>query len=235
SDGSEGAMCGNAIRCITMWLHQHHSPAQTSFRIETQSRIVETSVIESHTAEQKAVVRVNMGPASEARLNTNTSPSNANSAIRSADALVRQTVVSNVMIAEKPVVASCVSMGNPHAVIFVSTLDEINFAENGPAIEHHTLFPDRTNVEFVQVLDRHRAKVRVWERGSGETMACGSGACAVAVAGIAYGAFPDNQPVSIQMRGGVLQIEWPDRKNVFMQGPAEESFRGVVPTAFSGD
>ena len=125
------------------------------------------------------------------------------------------------------VFATCVSMGNPHAVIFVDDIDEAPVARLGPLIEAHECFPDRTNVEFVQVLDPEHVRQRTWERGSGETLACGTGACAVGVAGTTRGRTGDR--VTVHLRGGDLVIEWDGIGPVYMTGPAVEVFTGTWP------
>ena len=226
SDGSEGAMCGNALRCFAMWLHQTMASGQTSFRIQMKDRVVEANIVSSDTANRIADVSGNMGP--PVPHDTGSGKPEIVAAESGASLVVRQIELPEVHVAEGPAVISSVSMGNPHAVLFVPDLEAIQFESNGRAIEHHSLFPDRTNVEFVQPLGSNHARVRVWERGSGETMACGSGACAVAVAGVSAGVFHDNKPVFVDMRGGQLQVTWRDRKDVLLQGPAVESFRGSL-------
>ena len=121
---------------------------------------------------------------------------------------------------------TCVSMGNPHAVIFMDDIEHLEIEKIGPKFEHHERFPNRVNTEFVKVLDRHTASMRVWERGSGETLACGTGACAVAVACI-LGGYTENK-VTVKLLGGDLLIEWDREQNkIYMTGPAEVVFDGV--------
>jgi diaminopimelate epimerase len=125
------------------------------------------------------------------------------------------------------VVVSCVSMGNPHCVIFVPDVDAAPVEELGPRIEHHAAFPNRVNVEFAQIVSRERVRQRTWERGTGETLACGSGACAVAVAGILRGAL--DRRLTIELRGGELALDWPAADaRVSMTGPAAEVFTGQI-------
>ena len=119
---------------------------------------------------------------------------------------------------------TCVSMGNPHCVTFVKNVDTYPVEKLGPAIEHHPAFPRRTNAEFVQILDPREVKMRVWERGSGETMACGSGSSALVVAGNLAGLLAHE--VTVHVRGGTLQIEWAGNNHVFLSGPAEEAYSG---------
>jgi diaminopimelate epimerase len=122
---------------------------------------------------------------------------------------------------------TCVSMGNPHAVTFVDSVETLDLAKIGPAFENHTLFPDRINTEFVQVIDRHNLRMRVWERGSGETMACGTGACACVAAAVATGR--TERKVTVHLNGGDLQIEWDKSSDdIIMTGPAAFAFEGKI-------
>lgn len=214
SDGSEGSMCGNALRCFAMWLFQTRRVGQNC-RIAMRDRIVAATILESDEDRRTAVVSVNMGAPVRLTLPTG-----------SVD--TRMVELPDIRIMDAPVRLTCVSMGNPHAVVFVPDLEQIQFETNGPAIERHREFPDRTNVEFVQPIDGSHARVRVWERGSGETMACGSGACAVAVAGISAGVFRRDLPVVVEMQGGPLEVTWSVDGNVLLRGPAVESFRGEL-------
>jgi diaminopimelate epimerase len=147
---------------------------------------------------------------------------------------VRKVELSNLLLPELSHPPVFVSMGNPHTILFVRALDALDFFTLGPAIECHPEFPGGTNVEFVEIQSgpaemSPRARVRVWERGSGETMACGSGACAVAVAGVASRFLADSVPIQIEMRGGNLVVIWDQFNSVFLEGPAEEAFRGFFP------
>ena len=294
SDGSEGAMCGNALRCVALWLFRSRAESQwltgdrvesasipsaiiqfdsatqpdipanrnqmdgpeplhpgifpCRYRIQTQDRVVEATVINYCSERQSAVVCVNMGPPSSFTFATGfltaaavkhfsgetqgIEPSDGVPQLAASQAtlpLIRHVELQDVQIAGKAVRLACVSMGNPHAVIFVSDLASVPLQLAGPAIENHQLFPDRTNVEFAEIINSHHVRVRVWERGSGETMACGSGACAVAVAGIVSGWLHPRQPILIDMSGGQLQVSWPDQKDVLLQGMASLSFTGVLP------
>ena len=132
------------------------------------------------------------------------------------------------MVAATPLEAACVSMGNPHAVVFVENLAVVPFETLGPALETNETFPAKTNAEFAQVLNDHEVRMRVWERGVGETMACGTGACAVAVAANLRGY--TGRTVAIHVPGGTLDIEWTADGHVYMSGPAEESFEGTLGT-----
>jgi diaminopimelate epimerase len=135
--------------------------------------------------------------------------------------------VQTVQVSGAPVELALVSMGNPHAVQFVPDVDAAPVAVQGPAIEHHARFPDRINAGYMQVLDRHRIRLRVFERGAGETLACGTGACAAVVAGVLRGML--DSPVAVQTRGGSLTISWAGSDNpVWMKGPAEPVFDGSI-------
>ncbi len=215
SDGSEGSMCGNAVRCVAMWLFQQLL-APGSMRISIGDRIVTALVEESNADHRTALVTVDMGPPS---------PMSISGPYRSLDHVCLVTAD----VPDYPALdLACVSMGNPHAVAFVDSLDQFPFNTVGPALERHSLFPDRANIEFVQRLSETHARVRVWERGSGETMACGSGACAVAAVGLQLGHFKQNERIQIDMRGGSLWIQQDHRQHLLMTGPAAESFRGSI-------
>ena len=194
-DGSEAEMCGNGIRCITLYAYK--KCPKRSFKVETKIGILDCDV----TSTEPFKVRVNMGQPKDIR--------------------------SHLLQMEgKSFKLTLVSMGNPHAVNFVDDVSVIPLRELGPKIENHPDFPNRTNVEFVQVVDRGHVIVRVWERGAGETLACGSGACAVAVASIVNN-YTDNL-VEVTLPGGKLNIEWDRDKGIFMEGPAEEVFSGKL-------
>jgi diaminopimelate epimerase len=220
ADGSEGSLCGNALRCMAMWLHQSQNTG-SEFRIAMGDRLINVFVVDSSLQHRSADIRIEIGrPVVQ-------SPSANGRAM-----FVRSVDMPDLLLPSLITAPIFVSMGNPHTILFVRSLESVDFLKLGPLIEHHPAFPDRTNVEFVEIQPpsgtESIAKVRVWERGSGETMACGSGACAVTVAGIATGNFPDNTaPTTIAMRGGNLRILWDRSHSVFLEGPAVESFRGV--------
>lgn len=222
SDGSEGSLCGNALRCMAMWLHQS-GLASDEFRIVMGDRLMPVSILHSDVQRRIARVRIEVGqpivqsPLAAGRLK-----------------FVREIDLSDLCLPMLTLPPQFVSMGNPHTILFVHSLKDVDFNVLGPAIECHREFPNRTNVEFVEIQQADSAtpsaaNVRVWERGSGETMACGSGACAVAVAGQASGLLSDGIPIQITMRGGNLTIDWDSSNAVFLEGPAEEAFRGLFP------
>lgn len=199
-DGSRGAMCGNGIRCVGKYVYDHHIVDKTDISVETPSGIKYLKM----QAENGIVtaVTVDMGKPQ-----------------------LTSELPEKILVDGMEYAFTGISMGNPHAVLFMDGIDSLDLETIGPKFEHHRRFPDRTNTEFVQVTDRRHVRMRVWERGSGETMACGTGACAVAVASILAGYADDT--VDVELLGGTLQIRW-DRENdrVFMTGPAVEVFSG---------
>lgn len=214
ADGSEGRMCGNAIRCIARYMLERHPeicPGDT-VRIETLSGI--KIVTAQRDAEGKpSMLRADMGAPG-----------------LSPESIPVLTATPQDLSIEVPGFSGsgvCVSMGSPHIVFFIdSDLSELDIAHIGPAIESHSLFPERVNVEFVQTQTDGSLKMRVWERGSGETMACGTGACATAVATMLKGRTPQ-RTATVHLRGGDLIIEWnPDNNRVYMTGPAALVFEG---------
>lgn len=214
ADGSEGRMCGNAIRCIARYMLERHPeicPGDT-VRIETLSGI--KIVTAQRDAEGKpSMLRADMG-----------APGLSPESIPVLTATPQDLSIEVPGFSESGV---CVSMGSPHIVFFIdSDPSELDIAHIGPAIESHSLFPERVNVEFVQMQPDGSLKMRVWERGSGETMACGTGACATAVAAMLKGRTPQ-RTATVHLRGGDLIIEWnPDNNRVYMTGPAALVFEG---------
>lgn len=213
NDGSEARMCGNASRCIAAYLHSHRITALNPINLETLSGIkVLTLNIGGGRLES---VTVDMGAP---ELTPALVPVNYSDAPQMIEAPV-QTAFGTVRV-------TAVSMGNPHGVIFVDRLEDVDFDRLGPLMERHPIWPDRANIEFAQVIDRGHIRVRVWERGTGETLACGTGACATAVAAVLTGR--TDREVTISLRGGDLSIKWPDTPgaHVMMTGPATEVFTG---------
>ncbi|MBL8809834.1 MAG: diaminopimelate epimerase [Planctomycetaceae bacterium] len=220
ADGSEGSLCGNALRCFAMWLHQS-GRCGTDFCIEMAGRRIRCEVVQSDVADRSAIIRTAFGKPGEL------APNRATAARLSPFAIPLE--LPDVSVEGQCGGTLHVSMGNPHTVFFVESLSEVSFDTLGPRIEHHVKFPHRTNVEFVEVTGENDCRVRVWERGSAETMACGSGACAVAVAGLSAGRFRPGKPISVQMSGGLLTISLDEDWNVSLQGPAAECCRGTLP------
>lgn len=220
ADGSEGSLCGNALRCMALWLHQS-GRCGTEFQLVMIDRIVQVRILSSDAVQRQGLVRVSIG--TPERPNANTPGFTSRSATYSLPIEIPDVTLPDLV---SPVMH--VSMGNPHAVLFVQSLDAVDFHSLGPRLENHSTFPQRTNVEFVQITDHRTARVRVWERGSGETLACGSGACAVAIAGMESGHFFRQEPVSIGMDGGILTVSWDKTDTVHLEGAAQEAFRGTV-------
>lgn len=211
NDGSEARMCGNASRCIAKYVHDHKLTDKTCISLETLSGIKVLSLNMSPSGEVESVT-VDMG---EPELNAGLVP-------------VRSTTEKMV---EEPVATSCgevrvtaVSMGNPHGVVFVDRIEDVPFETLGSELEKHSMWPDRANIEFLQIISPSEARMRVWERGTGETLACGTGACASAVAAALTGRC--GREVTIHLRGGDLHIRWANNGHVMMTGGATEVFEG---------
>ena len=212
SDGSESEMCGNATRCIGKFVYEKGLTDKTELTLETLAGVKRLTL----NLEDGKVpsVRVDMG---EPILAPKLIPIN----------LLDETSIVNYPIAleSRKVNITAVSMGNPHAVIFMDSLEELDIQKSGPKVEHHPLFPRRTNTEFAQVISPTHIKMRVWERGAGETLACGTGACATAVAAVLNG--KTERKVTLELLGGNLEIEWSEDDNhVYMTGPAVTVFEG---------
>lgn len=201
ADGSEGEMCGNGIRCMGKYVFDKGLTQETTLQIETLAGI---RTLELHVEKERTTsVTVDMG--------------------------VPLTGDSHVLsVKGKDYTVYPVSMGNPHAVIFESSISQLMLTDLGPLFENHPSFPNRVNTEFVEVLSRDRLKMRVWERGSGETLACGTGACAVVVAAVKAGR--GNRAATVQLLGGELFVSWDEKTgHVFMTGPATTVYEGEWP------
>lgn len=211
ADGSRGEMCGNGIRCVAKYVYDYGLTDKAQISIETLGGI---KYLELTVEEGKVVqVQVDMG---KPQLSPGKIPVIAEG----------NTVIdAPIEVEGKEYKMTGVSMGNPHIVIYMDDIDNLEIEKIGPKFENHKRFPNRINTEFVEVLDRNTAKMRVWERGSGETLACGTGACAVAVACILNGLTEDE--VTVRLLGGDLFIKWDREKDrVYMTGPAETVFDG---------
>lgn len=227
ADGSEVEMCGNGIRCFAKYIWDRGLSEKDILDVETAAGII-------RPAKAGDLVRVDMGepilePEEIPVKTVQGSRFNVQDYVKVASHLT--PYASNVLIdfplkvEDKEFKITCVSMGNPHAVIFVDGVEGFPVERYGPVIEHHELFPKRTNVEFIQVADRDRLRMRVWERGAGETMACGTGASAAGVAASLKGL--TDRTVHVELLGGELVIEWKEEDNhVYMTGPAVEVFEG---------
>ena len=213
ADGSRGEMCGNGIRCVGKYVYDYGLTAKTSLSVETLGGIKHLFLeVEDGKV---SLVKVDMGPAI---LEPEKIPVTAEGS---------RVVDEPLQVDGKTFRMTCVSMGNPHAVIYVDDVQGMDLEKTGPSFENHERFPNRINTEFAHVLDRNTVEMRVWERGSGETLACGTGACAVAVASILNGYTEDQ--VTVRLLGGDLKIEWDREANkVYMTGPAEVVFDGEI-------
>ena len=214
ADGSEGAMCGNGIRCVAKYVYDKGLTDKKNISIETKRGIKELEL----TVEDGKVslVKVNMGAPI---LKAKDIP---------VDVDTEKCIDSDINVDGKDYKITCVSMGNPHAVTFIDEdVKTFPIEKIGPKFENHPMFPDRVNTEFVQVLNRHEVNMRVWERGSGETLACGTGTCATVVACVLNGLTDDE--VTVHLLGGDLFIKY-DRENdtVWMTGPAVIAFEGTI-------
>lgn len=213
ADGSEGKMCGNGIRCVAKYVYDNKMTDKTTITVETLSGI---KTLELNVKNDKVeTVKVNMGTPI---LLPKDVP-----VVSDKDKVVDEPIV----IDDKEYRITCVSMGNPHAITFIENTDDLKIEIIGPKFENNPIFPDRVNTEFIQVLDRNTVKMRVWERGSGETFACGTGACATVVACVLNGLTDDK--VTVKLLGGDLFIEYNREENtVYMTGPAKVSFTGKI-------
>ena len=212
-DGSEGAMCGNGVRCVAKYVYDQGGGGKKELRIETRSGI-KTCRIGKEDG-QAALVTVDMGEAGFA-------PAAVPVLLPG-----ERVVGRRVRVAGGEYAITCVSMGNPHCVVLGGDPDGLDLAAIGPKFEHDPLFPQGVNTEFVQVVDPHTLKMRVWERGSGETMACGTGACASAVAAILCGHCKEGEDIVVRLRGGDLTIRV-EGSRVWMTGEAVTVFEGTV-------
>lgn len=214
ADGSEGEMCGNGVRCFAKYVYERELTRKTEIAVETPAGIV---MCELHLSGNRVEeVTVDMG---FPRLRPEMIP-------------VADTGGEREMVVDQPLVVlgkqfmvTAVSMGNPHCVVFVDSLADIPLGKYGPALEAHPFFPSRTNVEFARVVAPGEVDVAVWERGSGDTMACGTGACAVVVAGVIKGVL--SRDARVRLPGGILRVRWDENGRVYMTGPCEEVFDGI--------
>lgn len=214
ADGSEGLMCGNAIRCVGKYMHDVKALNKEYITIETLSGIktlrlftVDNIVTEAEVCMGKA----DFTPATIPVL------------------LNGEKIVNRIVdIYDKKYSITCVSMGNPHCVVFCDDVEKLYLPELGPKFENHQLFPQRVNTEFVKVIDSHTLRMRVWERGSGETLACGTGSCAAVAAAVENGFCKKNDTITVILTGGSLKINYTDDGTVYMKGSAEKVFEGTI-------
>ena len=212
SDGSEAEMCGNGIRCVGKFVYDQGLTQKTTVDIETLAGI---KTLELNVKEGKVqTVKVDMG---EPILEPEKIP-----------VLATKQPVQNLKIKtlDQEFSFTCVSMGNPHAITLVKNVDDFDVEKYGKVLEVDSVFPRKTNVEFVQIQNQEKVKMRVWERGTGKTMACGTGACASAVASGVNGYTGEN--VEVELPGGNLEIEWHHDNHIYMKGPATTVFTGEI-------
>lgn len=207
ADGSRAKMCGNATRCVAKYVYDNKMTDKTEIALETLSGIKRIKIT---VKDGKAVAaRVNMGAPI---LNGREIPTKFDG----------ETVVSqNLTIDNKAYAVTCVSMGNPHCVLYTDDVRALDLPRIGPKFENHEMFPDRINTEFVHIVSETELDMRVWERGSGETLACGTGACAATVAAILNGDCKRDTEIKVNLLGGTLYINWTADGDVYMTGPAE--------------
>ena len=214
TDGSEGKMCGNGLRCIAKYCYDNNIVTKKEMTIETLSGIKNIK-IKTQNGEAKYIT-VDMG---KAILNAKSVPVKIK-----ADSVIG----TNHIFGDKEYNITCLSMGNPHCVTFLNNIDKLNINKIGPLFEEDPLFPERVNAEFVKVLDKNTLQMRVWERGSGETMACGTGACAAAVAAVLNGYCNKNEDITVKVLGGDLIIKYIDDDTVYLTGTAEKIYDGEI-------
>lgn len=213
ADGSRSEMCGNGIRCVAKFVYDKGLTDKTRVRIVSGGKV---KILDLTLQDGKVVlVRVNMGAPELTAANVPVFSER------------EQSIDEPIIVQEQEYRMTCVSMGNPHAIVFMEDVKGLDIDKIGPYFENHERFPRRTNTEFVRVIDRKTVEMRVWERGTGETLACGTGACATAVACILNGLTEDK--VTVKLLGGDLEIYW-DRKDnlVYMTGPATHVFDGEI-------
>lgn len=214
-DGSQGAMCGNGIRCVAKFAYDHGIVRKKNITVNTKSGI---KYLDLDIKDGKvSSVKVNMGsPILTAKMIP---------VVSDKEQVINQPLDVNGTVWN----ITAVSMGNPHAVTYMEDVNNLDIEKVGPMFENHINFPDRINTEFVKVIDRRTLQMRVWERGSGETLACGTGACAVAVASTLNGLVDEDVPITVKLLGGDLQILWNRQENlVYMTGPATTVFEGEI-------
>lgn len=213
ADGSEAQMCGNAIRCVAKYIFDNKKK-RDKIKIDTLSGV---KVVEIHSRDGIGVGgTVNMG---KPVFNGRQIPT------RYGMSVVKDQIIN---AGNKDYKITCVGMGNPHCIVFCDDVDILNLDKIGPDFENHEMFPQRINTEFIEVIDENNLKMRVWERGSGETLACGTGACAAAVASVVNGVCQKNMDIKIQARGGELSVKWHEDDNVYLSGEAVEVFKGEI-------
>ncbi|MFO7577224.1 MAG: diaminopimelate epimerase [Pelovirga sp.] len=213
ADGSEAEMCGNGIRCVAKYAYDHGLARKREMTVETGCGVLALQLFTNGHGRVERV-RVAMGE-----------PGLTRASLPMTGPAAERAMAVPLEVAGYQLALNCVSMGNPHAVVYVDDVEQFPVTSVGPLIERHDWFPQRINVEFVQVLNPQEVIQRTWERGAGETLACGTGAAAVTVAGVLTGR--SGRSITNHLRGGDLQMEWPEGGQVLMTGPAVEVFSGV--------
>ncbi|WP_321530592.1 diaminopimelate epimerase [uncultured Desulfuromonas sp.] len=216
ADGSEAQMCGNGIRCVAKYLCDQQPDRGPQLTIETLAGVLSVDVTADTDNPAISQVTVNMG---QPRLQRGQIPMTGPQQ--------DQALEIEIRVENRTFTASCVSMGNPHCVVYVDDVEQFDVAYWGALLENHPLFPERINVEFVEIISDSEVRQRTWERGAGETLACGTGASAVTVAGFLTGR--TRRTIRNHLRGGVLTLEYRDDEAVMMTGPAEQVFTGDYP------
>ncbi len=212
ADGSLSEMCGNGLRCVAKYMHDHHSRGQNDFKLMTGAGWRQAKVVHRDPAGNADQVRIEMGEPIFAGLQIPTTFS------------LPEVMEKNIEVGGRTFTFSSVSMGNPHCVIYVDNVVDFPVHEIGPLIETHSFFPRKVNVEFIQIISKTEVVQRTWERGSGETWACGTGASAVAAVGFKLG--KTGPRLTIHLTGGDLLLEYTGQGQVLMSGPAVEVFSG---------
>ena len=212
-DGSEGKMCGNGIRCVGKFIYDNGIAKKDTFTVETLSGIKTLKITDKNGFAD--TITVDMG---KAEFLPDKIP-----AIADCESIIDTAITVN----GDDYNITAISMGNPHAVTFCDEIDSLNLSKIGPGFEHHDMFPEQVNTEFVRVIDDQTLQMRVWERGSGETFACGTGACAAAVAAVVNGYCKSDTEITVHLVGGDLFITYTSDGNVIMRGPATKVFDGI--------
>lgn len=223
ADGSRGRMCGNGIRCVAKFVYDKGLTDKNPLEIESCGSVKKLYLTVNDGKVEK--VRVDMG---KPILDAKSIPAAQEETSGQTDECGRLIDVT-IPVGNHEAKITAVSMGNPHAVVFVKDPDEIDLEHEGSLFEHHPAFPEGVNTEFVSVIDKNQIKMRVWERGSGETLACGTGACAAVAAGVLN--HKTDRRVTVELRGGKLEIEWDHSDDhIYMTGPAQIVFEGHIDT-----
>lgn len=214
ADGSRAEMCGNAVRCVAKFVADNEICKKSVISVETVSGI--KRVITESRDGKVVGAKVNMGtPIFSGHLIPT----------RYGDSIVKNKVVT---IDNRNYEITCLSMGNPHSVVFCKDIENLDLYKIGPLFENYEMFPERINTEFAQIISPDKIKARVWERGSGETLACGTGACAICVAAVLNGFSKQNCEIGIHLPGGILTVCWNENNNVYLSGDAVEVFKGNI-------